>query len=280
MGTKWAWCWMLAAGLLLHAMTAVAAVPEAVRDKIEVSMLLTGSVDVASDGSVTAYAIDRRDVVPEPVLAFVDRNLPAWQFAPIRRAGETVAVRARLSLRVVARPVDGDVFRMSIAGVSVEVADRLPTDELRGRHLKPPQYPPEVGRIGGKGMVYLVLRVNREGRVEDSFVEQVNLTVAGTEAEMERIRVALGQASLEGARKWRFRPPTTGGDAQLEGWAARVPVAFSSYEPAYGTWGVYLPGPRAVEPWADDGAAADAAASGQIRLVGSGMRLLTPLPEG
>lgn len=280
MNPKRQWWWVVAA-MLACVLGAAAAVPETVRDKIEVSLLLTGTVDVTRDGSVAAYAIDRREVVPGPVLAFVDRNLPAWQFEPMRRVGDPIAAHARMTLRVVAKPVAGDVFKMSIAGVSFDTEDGKDTDRVRARRLKPPKFPREAVMIGGRGTVYVAVRVNRLGKAEDVFIEQVNLMVAGTDEEMARLRELLGRAAVEAARDWTFRPPTTGEHAHAQSWPLRVPVEFSFFEDqrAYGMWRVYLPGPRQVAPWADDGASADAAVEGQIRLVGGGLKLKTPLPE-
>src|SRR5690606_19264913 len=149
--------------------------------------------------------------------------------------------------------------------------------------FEPPSYPVGAEMAGGKGTVYLVLRIGREGRVEDLFVEQVNLTTLGTEAQMAAVREVLGKAATEAAWKWTFHPPTTGEEVDDDHWTVRVPVEFRLYDDkpaAYGQWEAYLPGPRTTAAWAQDDVSPDAIAAGGLQPVGGGLKLLTPLRKG
>ena len=257
--------------------------PESVREQVEVTMLLTGTIDIEPGGSVSSYALDDRAKVPDYVQSMVDREIPAWRFEPTLRDGLAVPVRSPMNLRVVARPVEGDSFQLSIAGVSFGKYSDDATDYVTRGRLRPPSYPVEAEMAGGKGTVYLVLRINREGRAEDMFVEQVNLTTLGTEAQMATVREVLSKAATDAAWKWTYHPPTTGEHVDDDYWAVRVPVEFRLYDDkpaAYGRWEAYLPGPRATAAWAQDGVSPDAIAGGGLHPVGSGPKLLTPLQEG
>lgn len=276
----WALLVLLALAL---AGAATARAPEAVRRQVEASMLLTGSVDIEADGSVGGYAIDHDDKLPDYVRACLAREVPGWKFAPVLADGHAVRARSRMSLRMVATPAGDGNFKVAVGGVSFgEYSDEATDQVTRGR-LSPPAYPPEAYRVGGKGTVYLVLRIGRDGKVEDAVVEQVNLTAIGDERQMAKLRRYLGDASLRAARHWTFRLPSTGEAADDASWSVRVPVDFRLADdrpPAYGAWQAYLPGPRQRAPWTkgEEGAGSpDALASDGVYPVGGGIRLLTPL---
>ena len=256
--------------------------PESVRKQVEVSMLLTGTIDVERDGSVSVYAIDRPEQVPDYVRSLLDRAVRSWRFEPTLRGGVPVAVRSLMSVRMVAKPVGDGNFEVSISAASFDKYSKGATDWVTRDHLRPPTYPSAAINMSAKGTVYLVLRIDREGRVEDLFVEQVNLTAIGTEEEMAQMREHFSKAASKAAWKWTFHPPTTGDHVDDAYWAVRVPVDFLLYgetEPKYGAWQAYLPGPRTTASWAQDEASSDAIVAG-IHPVGGGVKLLTPLQEG
>jgi len=257
--------------------------PEAVRKQVEVSMLLTGTVDIEPDGSVSGYTLDQREKVPDYVTSLLDRRVAAWQFEPTVQGGRAVAVRSPMSVRMVARPTGEEGFEISIGGVNFGEYDDKVTDYVTRDRMDPPKYPMAAVMMGGKGTVYLMLRIGRDGRVADLFIEQVNLTAIGTESQMAKIREQLGKAAVDAAWKWTFRPPTTGEDVGEDAWAVRVPVDFHLHDdkaPDYGKWQAYLPGARNTAPWARDDASPDAIVAGGVHPVGGGVKLLTPLQEG
>ena len=118
--------------------------------------------------------------------------------------------------------------------------------------------------------MYLVLRVGRDGAVEDVIAEQVNLRAIGTEVEMTRYREMLAKAAMKATRRWRFNFPTSGEDADKPFMSVRVPVNFvhpGRPEEKVGEWLAYVPGPRQIIPWRDWDAsfqAPDAIASGGV----------------
>src|SRR3546814_19909370 len=73
------------------------------------------------------------------------------------------------------------------------------TTLFRSREMKPPGFPRDIVRMGGEGVVYLLLKIGRQGTVEDMAVEQVNLTAYASNWKMQRIRLGLAEAAVESA---------------------------------------------------------------------------------
>src|SRR5690606_24264781 len=193
----------LAAAVLLAVVAVAVAVPKHVREQTEASMLLTGTIDIAADGSVRGYGIDHEDKVPDYVLANIAGMVPGWRFEPTRIDGKPVAERVTMKLRMAAQPMAGGKFAIYIASAGFgQESGAKPTDTVSTREMNPPVFPDEVARMGGKGIVYLVLKIGRQGTVEDVAVEQVNLTAYASEVRMQRIRVRIAEAALKVARGW------------------------------------------------------------------------------
>ena len=274
--------------LFASALLALAAVAVSAPGHVtEASMLLTGTIDIEADGSVSGYSIDYDDKVPDYVLANIAGMVPEWRFEPMLVDGKPVAERVKMSLRMVAEPLQDGKFAIYIASAGFgQESGAKPTDTVSTREMNPPVFPDEVARMGGKGIVYLVLKIGRQGTVEDVAVEQVNLTAYASETRMRRIRVRLAEAALKVAREWTFNAPGTGELADDEFWLARVPVEFTysgDKQVAYGEWAAYVPGQRVRAPWlhGDNGmSGGDALVGGELQTIGAGPRLLTPLKKG
>ena len=277
---------LLAAALLAMAAVAIAA-PKHVQAQTASSMLLTGMIEIEADGSVRGYSIDNEGEVPDYVLANIAAMVPEWRFEPVLVDGKPVAERVKMNLRMAAEPMADGRFAIYIASAGFgQKSGARPTDTVSERKMNPPLFPEEVRRMGGKGIVYLVLKIGRQGTVEDLAVEQVNLTVYGSEAKMQRIRLRIAEAALKVARVWTFNVPSTGELADDEFWLARVPVEFAYHgdkEVAYGQWESYVPGQRVRALWLQEGwseTGSDALAGGELQTIGVGPRLLTPLRKG
>ncbi len=142
--------------------------------------------------------------------------------------------------------------------------------------------------MGGKGTVYLLLRIGHDGRVEEVATEQVNLTVAGTSQQMDQLRALLKQASENAARRWTFKPPTKGPEATGPYWVGRIPVTFlfaGETPVAAGEWETYIPGPRNFDiPWALEelrtAGSPDAMPDGLLAALKGSPRLLNPPGDG
>lgn len=275
--------WMmgaLVAGLVMGA--ADARSNAAVRKQAEVTLLATGTIDVSPDGGVAGYSLDQADKLPPVVRTLMEKAKSSWTFEPVLIDGKPVLARTKMSLRFVAKESDDGAYSVRISAADFRVAQ--PAEEVPTPvSMKPPTYPVEAARNGVRGTVYLLARFGRDGRVQESFVEQVNLRVVDSERGMNRWRTLLSSAVLSAAGQWTVRPPTRGEEAGEDHWTVRVPVDFvlnGEKGPAYGQWQAYIPGPRQRAPWIDPDdveMGADALAGGGMYPIGGGVRLLTPL---
>lgn len=254
----------------------------AVRKQIESTLLATGTVDIEPDGSVSGYVLDRGSELPPVAFELLDKATRVWKFEPILIEGKPVRARTAMNIRLVAKRVgDGDGVEVRIASGNFGKPDA--EGVISSVSLQPPKYPMDAARAGVRGTVYVLVRVGRDGSVEDAVAEQVNLKVIDTEAGMDRWRKTLGNAAMRASSEWKFSPPTRADEADAPFWIVRVPVDFmlaSDKFPRYGQWDPYVPGPRQSAPWLgtiDTSLGADAVASGSIQPLGTGPKLLTPI---
>lgn len=268
-------------GLLLSG-AVFAGGPGAVRKQIESSLLVKGTIDIGADGRVLGHALERRESLPAGVVGMIDQAVPQWRFEAVELREGTTRARAPMSLRIVAKKLDEDSFTVQIRGA--QFGSYAPDETPSSRQMTPPRYPHAAAYAGVGGTVYTVLRIGRDGQVEDAVAEQVNLRVIASEAVMMRWRKVLAQAALHAARRWAFNPPTKGEDVDAPYWSVRVPVDFiapDQKQPLEHEWHAYVPGPRETIPWEPDASpmGADALVAGGVYPVGRGPRLLTPLGE-
>lgn len=273
-----------AGGSLLPAQ-ATAQSARAARAQAEASMVLTGTIDISPRGTVDGFALRDEAKLEAYLQAFIQKNVSQWQFEPITRDGMAVPARAPFSLRLVARQLADTGMEVELRSVSFRDYDPSATDEVTALRKAPPRYPKDVFEQGGAGEVLLLIQVARDGSVADVVAEQVNLHVVAHERLMEKMRDRLAQVSVSAARRWSFRPPSSGEQLDEPSWTVRVPVTFAIGDRAerYGRWQAYVPGPRQKAPWrvgsaADDGSA-DALPEGGVYTAGidKGPKLLTPL---
>jgi hypothetical protein len=270
---------MLFAGLLamLVAVPAQARERESVRDQVELSMVLTGTIDVAPDGKVSGYGVDRAGDVPPGVLGLFAGVVPGWRFEPASVEGKPTAMHAYMSVRVVAKRQDGDNYRVSIR--AVHFRQEIPRTRAAGdrNEIRPPRYPVAAARAGVAGTVYTVLRIGRDGRVLDAFAEQVDLHVAESEYPLARWRKLLADAALHAAKSWTLKAAAA--DTDEDSSIVRVPVDFAlGSEDPYGRWQPYGPGPWQPPPWAGRQLAGgpEALPASGVFPVGRELHLLTP----
>ncbi len=277
------WLVALLACVLVLPMHASAQSQRELQKLVEASMLVTGTVDIDKSGEITSHVIDARDKLPDYVANLVDRAVPALRFEPVLVDGQPVLARAKMSLRVVATHADEGNMTIAIRGAHFGEESGARQAGIRSVSMKPPSYPESVARIGGKGIVYLLVRIGRDGNVADVFPEQVNLTAVGNRQQMNLIRRRLSEAAVIAARKWTF---SLSGEAladDREHRVVRVPVNFAFADeraPKYGEWSAYLPGPKEKPGWGRPdpaGFSPDALAGGSIQPEESRFRLLTPL---
>ena len=277
---------------LLVAFASHAAGHRAVRKTVESSMLVTGWVVIATDGSVSKLELDEPDKLPGGVLSLVERAGASWRFEPTLIDGVARKAKARMSLRIAAKRIDAERYEIGIrSGYFGEEAitpeERIARpDSIKPIAMKPPIYPEIAWKAGARGTVYVVLKIGREGTVQELFAEQVNLQVIGSENEMDRMRGMLAKSALNAAKKWTFQLPVIGEKVKEETWVVRVPVDFQFHgyqRPSYGQWDSYVPGLIRRAPWDTgfDGAQSpDAMIAGALYDARKSLRLLTPLHPG
>ena len=249
--------WLPGLLCLLLSVPTLAAGPRAVRKTAVGSMLVTGWIEVAPSGKVAHYALDQSSKLPPTVTQLINKAVPGWMFEPVEVAGKPVLAKARMSLRVVANPVTKGYYQITIAGAQFGAPQgkgQHDTNAPTEKHAPAPGYPMELARSGVSGTVYVLMVINRQGRVEQVLAEQVNLRVAASDTEMKDFRKQLGLAATRALKKWTFNIPATSPEAATSYWYARVPVNFNlsnRMPPAYGHWDAYIPGPVETAPWLD-----------------------------
>lgn len=281
--------WGALAVLLLAAGAASAVGPGGVRKQAEMGMQLSGQIDIAPDGSVEAVRLDQQDRLSEGLARFVQSSVMAWSFEPVVRDGKPVAARSPLMLRLVGKRLEDGNTQVSIRSAGFETYDPESRTSVTASNMSPPTYPRPMYEMGGQGDVYLILKIGRDGRVADLYVEQVNMTVVASESQMRKFRQVLGSNAMAAARRWEFRVPAAGAEADQPHWNIRVPVRYAIVDKGrslpddeYGVWRAYIPGPRERAPWISDEDwenGSDALADGGIYMAGRGKgpKLLTPL---
>jgi hypothetical protein len=277
---------------LLVAFASHAAGPGAVRKTIESSMLVTGWVSIAADGGMTKLELDEPAKLPKGVVSLVEQAGASWRFEPVLVDGVARKVKARMSLRIAAKKIDAERYEINIRSSYFGAEATTPEeyvqqpDSIKPIAMKPPLYPENAARMGARGTVYVVMKIGREGSVQELFAEQVNLQVIGSDNQMKQMRGILAKSALNAAKKWTFQLPATGENAKQDLWVVRVPVDFQFYgyqKPSYGQWDSYVPGPTLRAPWdtgSDTTQSPDAMIAGALYDVRNSLRLLTPLQPG
>lgn len=265
----------------------------AVRKSVQASMLVSGTVEVAVDGSVTHYTLDHPEELPQVVTGLLAQAVPVWQFKPVVVDGKPVAAKARMSLRVVAKPQGDGGYSVGIVAVwfgdGAKNQSEASAETISYKTMVQPVYPRDAADRQVSGTVYVLLKVGRDGNVADAVAEQVDLRVVpSSNSEMAWCRRVLADAALHAMKRDRFNLPTAGKDVNRSFWVARVPVAFTLNgnipaavrEAAYGQWQAYVPGPVQRPDWAsgrDSSGSADAVPEGGALLADTSLDLLTPL---
>lgn len=281
------------AGAPLLAGDANAQTARAVRATAEMSMVLSGRIEVTAEGAVSSLVLDQKSILAPGIASFVEGTIGSWRFEPTLRDGNAVAVRAPLRVRLRGTSKADGGYEVSMTSVDFSEYDPKATDSVTRVQMTPPRYPEEVYRSGGQGEVLLVVKIARDGTVADVVAEQVNMTVVARERTLAKMREMLAKAAVSSARTWTFNPPTTGEASTRDSWTVHIPVNFAlgddrnAGRERYGRWRTFIPGPRQAVPWrkADpiEQAGSDLLPEGGIYMVDGakrGLRLLTPLEQG
>lgn len=282
MGRRFGIVMALATCLLAWTHVACAQGIGASRRQIEVSMAVTGEITVSEHGSVLEHTLDKMDALPPGVAAFLQRQIPAWEFKPLQHDGAPVRARNKMRVLLVAEKQDDGSFKMRVQAASFSAFRTAEGSSSDNGRMMPPRYPSAMARAGASGSVYLILKVGRDGRVEEAIAEQVNLRVLAPAPEMTRMRKSFAASALEAAHGWSFTPPSQVESGAAAYWTMRVPVDYTmGTEVKYGRWVAYVPGPRTTADWVDaelTKGSPEALESGMVGILDQqALRLLTPL---
>lgn len=257
--------------------------PGAVRKQIESSLLVTGSIDVDASGKVVSYALDEPQALPEGIVAMAAAQVPLWAFVPMALPADQTRTHSRMSLRFIAKKSEDQQAIVSLQGArffNERNADGFPIDR---EHSAPIVYPLAMRRLYITGAVYMAVRVGRDGKVLDAAVEQINLTVVGSENETERWRQVLGHHWQQGVKRLRFDIPASAFAENNSTLSGRVGFYFKHADSPswkYGNWEPHVPGPHTRIDWLPDpDARPDTFRPGALHTAGSDRRLLTPLTD-
>lgn len=284
------WKRWLILGVVLVGSFGAQAQPSQARKQVEASMNVAGNLIVSPSGEVTAISLEDEAILPAGVRDLVKNTVGSWRFDPLREDGSPLPMQLPMNLLLVARKNDDGSYRVRIRSAHFG-GQAQGAETVTAQEMTPPRYPETAARLGVAGTVYLLLKVGRNGSVEDLVAEQVNLTVLGSGSRMQRWREQLADAVITRARSWRFIPPSAGSEVDAPFWVMRVPVTFAierdvAAHGKRGQWQAYVPGPRQVPAWSEQEGAPvsdspDALpGSGLFLAKGAGARLLTPLQDG
>lgn len=253
--------------LALCAFSASAGRYETMRKQVVASMLVTGELVVAPDGTVESYAIDRADALPPEARQLIAKVVPSWELDAKQADGSPLQspTAVRMSMQLLARPIDGVDDRLRVTIEDTAFRDpNAPADVKRNGELAPPAYPVLAAHSGMTGTVYVLLRLNPDGTVAETHVERVDMTVVSDEKTLLKFSKILAKAAVGAAKQWTFNisPERLAHPAPVE---VRVPVDFlmpgKTSTTEYGRWHAYVPGLYAPIPWrnptADGGDAED-----------------------
>ncbi|TBR39786.1 energy transducer TonB [Dyella terrae] len=264
----------------------------AMRTDFESSALVSGTIVIATDGSVRRVSVDDPEAARPTLVKFVQDSAMKWHFDPVVPESGTDEKRYRMTVRLIAKKAANGNYDVVIRGVSF--GDGTTTGEVRDNpenQQMPPRYPMSAIERNVTGTVYLVLHIDREGKVTDADAEQVNLNVFGPENTMEVWRKQFASGAVKAARQWTYRVPTTGPLASEDGWVIRTSIVYSIKELSEMNkkdfWQTYIPGPRIDVPWlhkyetqSGNGDTVDALPDYTVQTRGAGPRLRTPAPQG
>lgn len=218
--------------------------------RVESSMLVSGTVDISPDGTVTSHTLDHRAKLPAMVVDLVDRAASRWRFQ--QDVAKNPSTRhTDMTLRIVARHQNDGTYKTKI--VAASFGARALDEDIEVKSLQPPQYPQFAIENRIQGTVHLLVRVDRNGVVTDAASEQVDLDTVANEAVMQQIRKQFAESSVRAAKSWTFTVHRLSNRPD-GAWIVRIPAAFDIREfgnsdAKVGKWLVYVPGPKQDAAW-------------------------------
>ena len=130
-----------------------------VRNQVESSLRISGTIVIDTDGKVLEHHINPSSSLTPALTTFLDRTISNWRFEPVKVGGVVVRAKVSMNLRLVAKQrgdgnfdikIDSTYFGPSEAGTNTSSL----SESLRPKgRLAPPVYPKAAMQLGGKGPV-------------------------------------------------------------------------------------------------------------------------------
>lgn len=272
---------LLFAGCLLFAGSSVGDVAQG-----DLSLLVDGTIIVASDGSVASYTLKQREKLPATVVDLIQKTVPAWHFRRVVDSPAEQEIKKRMSLRVMARPDGGGGYAAKVSDAYFyDVVTRNPLDDEK---LTQPEYPARALRYMASAMVYVLVRIDDAGHVTHATTQQVNVYADASGGELAGLQVLFAKAGLASVVRSPFpaasSPLAGGGGTGEHARFVRVPVAFDAGKGLpkdldYGQWMPYRPGQSQSISWAKaaHGTSTADTVGERSMLSGGALMLSTPL---
>jgi hypothetical protein len=274
---------------LLCVLVSTGSYAEAIDHQVEASLTVEGKAMLNPDGTVASYTLREPEKLPQPVVDLVKQSVPVWKFRFADGTTPAAPVEESMVLLVVATDVDATHTTIRIAGAQFSATAESANEHVVSNVHKSPMFPQRSLQARMSGTVYVLVRVGRDGTVLDAAAEQVNLHRYAEQDMLKVYRRDLADAAVTAIKRWTFTVPTAGPSAQQPYWYVRVPcnfhIAQGGYDEHngrnYGTWAIYVRGPREIIPWLQDkkllAESPDATPDGTVHQLGTGVEMVTPL---
>lgn len=237
-------------------------------------MGLSGDIVIDTEGNVRDYTLNNQKLTPE-IAALVDNSVRKWRFEPILVDGRPVNAKTRLRMLLEAQH-QGDIYQVRVSSIAFGAPER------DNRNLRPPNYPMVAARAGVEAIVVLVLRLNAEGRVTDSYPESTSLSGTGPERIVQQWRTIFEDNAMAAAKRWRFSiTETVDGKPAMDS-AVRIPVEYRLMHSRSKEWEAMVPvsGPSRIPAWGrawETPQSTAALSDGQAQSLTSGFKLKDPI---
>ena len=164
--------WIVAVLMLIALLpgAAAAATRSELLKQVEYSMLVKGTIETDAAGNVSSAAIEKPGKFPAGLVEYVQQQVAAWKFEPVLVNGQPKRARSNMSLLVVAKRLEKEGVTIRIRNASFDVEGlpgALHEQMLAPVKMTPPFYPESVAAAGVAGTAYVVVKVGKDGNVQD-----------------------------------------------------------------------------------------------------------------
>lgn len=199
------------------------------------TMQVDSQISLDEKGELATFKIETG--IPDVLRQKLERMVGAWHFTPtpapdgIARA-ITTPMRLTLAATKVGEgyrvKIDNVTFPTGAANASADAKTRLRGDEITGKRMFPPHFPPGLDRGGVSGVVLLSVLLGADGKVVDATAVQSKLiNVSGRKGAMAKALREFESASIIAARGWQFNLPASLAQAPASSRTVNVPVSFN-----------------------------------------------------